>query len=111
MALEPIIFEGGSWDGRYCEIHKGDLPARSAERLRPDRTGHDVYVRSADTVEFVKKIKLRPGPNGEARFKDKPMISTVFKYAGTKPAPAWMNRDPESTRITRERTTLRLTPE
>lgn len=79
MALEPIIFKGGTWDGEFTEIHKSDPPGRSAERTNRDGLGIDVYVRSSDTVEFSQTIKLR-----DKKTKQKIRKSTVFKYAGTK---------------------------
>lgn len=72
---EPIIFQGGSWDGEYTDVSKG---VRSAERWTrtEDGTGRvpgsvDIYVRSANHVEFL--------PKGKKRMKK----STVFKFAGT----------------------------
>jgi hypothetical protein len=82
VALEPIIFKGGTWDGEFTEVHKGDPPGRSAERTNRNGEGIDVYVRSSDTVEFTQMIKLRGGV-----LKPKVRKSTVFKFAGTKRFP------------------------
>jgi len=75
MALrtEPIIFQGGSWDGEYTDIMLLNPPRGTAERKCRTGPGHDVYVRSQDTVEFQKRAN-----------KKKVSYSTVYKFAGTK---------------------------
>lgn len=74
MATEPVTFRGGSWDGQVTDLAPG---LRSCERRNPEG-GHDVYVRSADTIDFVKTTKVRGGT------REKTLQSTVFKFAGTK---------------------------
>jgi len=70
---EPIIFQGGSWDGDYTDIVKKDPPLPKVERRTIDgMPGEiDIYVRSQDTVQF-QPLRLK-----------KPKQSTVYKFAGT----------------------------